>query len=113
MKHTRDPGDMSTINRFGNQWLGADRRPTKAVTFDSQPKYVGQQANELSKYMNAESITRFKEEKDLAVPTLRQILKVDDDIAMRQMTKSQLAALPRDPTEARKGPRKDPDATWR
>eukprot|EP00416_Gambierdiscus_australes_P009352 CAMPEP_0171133352 /NCGR_PEP_ID=MMETSP0766_2-20121228/126137_1 /TAXON_ID=439317 /ORGANISM="Gambierdiscus australes, Strain CAWD 149" /LENGTH=179 /DNA_ID=CAMNT_0011596727 /DNA_START=51 /DNA_END=590 /DNA_ORIENTATION=+ len=113
VRQTRELGETSTISRFGNQWLGADRKSSKGVSFDTQPRYVGQQANELSKWMNAESITRYKEEKDLGVPTLRQVLKVDDDIAMRQMTKSQLAALPWDPLESKKGPREDPDAVKR
>mmetsp|Transcript_114923 Transcript_114923/g.245359 ORF Transcript_114923/g.245359 Transcript_114923/m.245359 type:complete len:173 (+) Transcript_114923:154-672(+) len=98
----------------GTNWLGADegRRKSKAV-FDGQPKYVGQQANELSKWMNAESITRHKEEMTLGVPTLRQILKVDDDIGMKQMTKSQLCALPSDPTVGNHGPKWDPKANHR
>eukprot|EP00418_Pyrodinium_bahamense_P081748 CAMPEP_0179064604 /NCGR_PEP_ID=MMETSP0796-20121207/28032_1 /TAXON_ID=73915 /ORGANISM="Pyrodinium bahamense, Strain pbaha01" /LENGTH=181 /DNA_ID=CAMNT_0020761553 /DNA_START=95 /DNA_END=640 /DNA_ORIENTATION=+ len=113
MRQSREPGEANAISRLGNQWLGADRKPGKAVTIDSQPKYVGQQANELSKWMNAESISRYKEEMNLGVPTLRQVLKVDDDIGMRQMTKSQLAALPFDPTDSRRGPKRDPTAKQR
>jgi len=102
-----------------NGWL---RRPdqlwnTPGITIDSDPnkptKFVGQGANELSKWMNAESITRYKEETNLAVPTLRQIMKIDDVIGIQQMTKSQLCALPTDPTLNERGPRWDVNAKHR
>mmetsp|Transcript_28513 Transcript_28513/g.90887 ORF Transcript_28513/g.90887 Transcript_28513/m.90887 type:complete len:172 (-) Transcript_28513:76-591(-) len=113
MRQSRELGETSAISKLGNQWLGLDRRPATAVTLDSRPKYVGLQATELSRWMNAESITRHKEEKNLGMPTLRQVLKIDDEIAMRQMTKSQLAALPFDPTDSKKMPRVDPSASQR
>jgi len=53
------------------------------------PKFVGASANELSKWMNAESITRHREELNRECPTLRQVMKVDDGINMKQLTKSQ------------------------
>merc|ERR1719330_1781649 len=59
-----------------------------------RPKYVGQGATELSKHVNAESVARHQEETNYTIPTLRQILKVDDGIPLGQMTKSQLCALP-------------------
>merc|ERR1740138_269471 len=89
------------------------RRRTKLAVSDAQPKYVGQQANELSKWMNAESITRHTEETNLSVPTLRQVMKVDDEIGMKQMTKSQLCAMPSDPTQGHHGPKWDPKANHR
>jgi len=79
---------------------------------DAKMKFVGQGANELSKWMNAERITRRREETNLAIPTLRQIMKVDDIIDMKQMTKSQLAALPAD-GGLDKGAKKDPLAKQR
>mmetsp|Transcript_49416 Transcript_49416/g.152436 ORF Transcript_49416/g.152436 Transcript_49416/m.152436 type:complete len:186 (-) Transcript_49416:231-788(-) len=112
MKASRDLGESSSMSRAGVHWLGMNKQ-AKAVTIDSQPKYMGQQANELSKWTNAESITRFKEEMNVAVPTLRQVLKCDDGVSMRQMTKSQLAALPFDPTDSKRAPRIDPEATQR
>mmetsp|Transcript_113572 Transcript_113572/g.220211 ORF Transcript_113572/g.220211 Transcript_113572/m.220211 type:complete len:172 (-) Transcript_113572:127-642(-) len=84
---------------FSTQFIKEKRKETKTVSSDSQPKFVGVQANELSKWMNAESITRHKEEMNVNLPTLRRVLKIDDAIPMRQMTKSQLAALPFDPTD--------------
>ena len=75
--------------------------------------FVGQHANELSKFMNAESLTRQKEETNYAIPTLRQVIRVDDTIEMKQMVKSQLCALPTDPTLREKGPRRDPNAKLR
>merc|ERR1719199_416736 len=57
------------------------------------PKFVGTSANELSKWMNAESITRHREESNREHPTLRQVMKVDDSINMRQMTKSQMSSI--------------------
>jgi hypothetical protein len=90
-----------TVSEFNPLWLSMGKKTkTRTVTMEdaSQPKYVGQQANELSKYMNSESITRHNEECNLNVPTLRQVLKVDDGVSVKQMTKSQLAAVPFDPT---------------
>eukprot|EP00415_Alexandrium_ostenfeldii_P002731 UN2731 len=109
---SREPGDINAISRLGNMWLGMNKQ-VRTVSFDTKPKFVGAHANELSKWMNAESISRFKEETNVAAPTLRQVLKVDDAIGMRQMTKSQLAALPYDPTDGRRGPRRDPECEMR
>lgn len=67
----------------------------------------------LSKFMNAESLTRQKEETNYAIPTLRQVIRVDDTIDMKKMVKSQLCALPTDPTLRAKGPRRDPNAKLR
>lgn len=95
------------------KWLSDSRRKSKAVVFDpEQPKYVGQSANELSKYLNAESISRRKEEQNLSVPTLRQVLRVDDNIDVKQMTKSQLAMCD-DPTDKKNKMRFDPNAKQR
>jgi hypothetical protein len=52
-----------------------------------KPKYAGQQANELSKWMNAEGTTRTKEETNAAMPTIRQVLRIDDTVGVDQMTK--------------------------
>eukprot|EP00437_Effrenium_voratum_P032935 CAMPEP_0181468142 /NCGR_PEP_ID=MMETSP1110-20121109/37341_1 /TAXON_ID=174948 /ORGANISM="Symbiodinium sp., Strain CCMP421" /LENGTH=101 /DNA_ID=CAMNT_0023592989 /DNA_START=126 /DNA_END=431 /DNA_ORIENTATION=+ len=79
----------------------------------SDGSFVGQHANELSKFMNAETLTRQKEETNYAIPTLRQVIRVDDTIEMKQMVKSQLCALPSDPTLREKGPRRDPNAKLR
>eukprot|EP00930_Biecheleria_cincta_P078490 TRINITY_DN65984_c0_g1_i1.p1 TRINITY_DN65984_c0_g1~~TRINITY_DN65984_c0_g1_i1.p1 ORF type:complete len:165 (-),score=27.09 TRINITY_DN65984_c0_g1_i1:106-600(-) len=75
--------------------------------------FVGQQANELSKFMSAESLTRAKEELNAALPTLRQVMRVDDQIDMKQMVKSQLCAFPGDPSSKEKGPKRDPNAKLR
>lgn len=114
---TASPGrmDQTIGSGFNPQWLDNGRRKSKAMNFGGhdEPKYVGQQANELSKWMNADHITRHKEESNLGVPTLRQVLKLDDEIGLGQMTKSQLCALPGDPTLSDKGPRRDPNAKQR
>jgi len=98
-----------SIRQFNPGWMGQGRKHKPTTRFDlettSQPKYVGQQANELTKWMNADSITRHKEEGNLKVPTLRQVLKVDDSISLKQMTKSQLSSMPFDPTVSGKQPR--------
>ncbi|CAK0885903.1 unnamed protein product, partial [Prorocentrum cordatum] len=55
----------STIRHFDPAWtdVRGTKKPTRNAAFEtSQPKYVGQQANELSKWMNADSITRHKED---------------------------------------------------
>lgn len=77
------------------------------------PKFVGAGANELSKWMNAESISRHKEELNREHPTLRQVMKIDDGVDMKQMTKSQIAALPGDPTNGMMNLRLDPTAKLR
>eukprot|EP00913_Durusdinium_trenchii_P016602 g15606.t1 len=53
------------------------------------------------------------QETNYAIPTLRQVIRVDDTIEMKQMVKSQLCALPTDPTLREKGPRRDPNAKLR
>merc|ERR1719181_1256098 len=106
-------GDTTFSMAFNPRWVDGGRRHSKAHIGDHQPKYVGQQANELSKWMNADHITRHQEESNPNVPTLRQVLKLDDEIEMGQMTKSQLCALPGDPTLSDKGPRRDPNAKQR
>jgi hypothetical protein len=90
----------ATIRHFDPAWTDVrGKKPTRNAAFEaSQPKYVGQQANELSKWMNADSITRHKEESNPTIPTLRQVLKLDDQIQLSQMTKSQLSSVPYDPT---------------
>merc|ERR1719197_224883 len=75
------------------------------------PKFVGSGANELSKWMNAENITRHQEELGFEHPTLRQVMKVDDSIDMKQMTKSS-SSVQVDPTDAR-ALRLDPTAKLR
>eukprot|EP00933_Yihiella_yeosuensis_P027726 TRINITY_DN21608_c0_g1_i2.p1 TRINITY_DN21608_c0_g1~~TRINITY_DN21608_c0_g1_i2.p1 ORF type:complete len:178 (+),score=38.44 TRINITY_DN21608_c0_g1_i2:85-618(+) len=73
-----------------------------------------QGTNALDKYMNAEKITRAKEELNYDIPTLRQVLRVDDTIALTQMTKSQLCALPSDPSMGKdKTQKRDPRAKLR
>mmetsp|Transcript_26424 Transcript_26424/g.55948 ORF Transcript_26424/g.55948 Transcript_26424/m.55948 type:complete len:233 (-) Transcript_26424:326-1024(-) len=92
------------------------RRPVELwnARTDGSMKFVGQGANELSKWMNAEHITRHKEEQNVHMPTLRQILKVDDDIGLGQMTKSQVCALPADSAAIGEKPAKlDPLAKQR
>jgi len=76
------------------------------------PKFVGSGANELSKWLNAESINRHKEEMNREHPTLRMVMKVDDQIDMKQMTKSQMANVG-DPTAGDKYARIDPTAKLR
>eukprot|EP00931_Biecheleriopsis_adriatica_P025874 TRINITY_DN1579_c0_g1_i1.p1 TRINITY_DN1579_c0_g1~~TRINITY_DN1579_c0_g1_i1.p1 ORF type:complete len:154 (+),score=26.58 TRINITY_DN1579_c0_g1_i1:174-635(+) len=75
--------------------------------------FVAGNATELSKFMSAEGLTRSKEELNYAIPTLRQVMRVDDQIEMKQMVKSQLCAIPGDPTTKEKGPRRDPNAKLR
>uniref|UniRef100_A0A7S4PX23 Uncharacterized protein n=1 Tax=Alexandrium monilatum TaxID=311494 RepID=A0A7S4PX23_9DINO len=111
LKQSRELGDVTTMSTTGVRWLGM--REPRVVTLDSAPRYMGTQANELARWVNAESITRYKEEKNVAVPTLRQVLKTDDDISMKQMTKSQLAALPYDPTEPGRRKNLIPDCSAR
>mmetsp|Transcript_36420 Transcript_36420/g.58740 ORF Transcript_36420/g.58740 Transcript_36420/m.58740 type:complete len:189 (+) Transcript_36420:58-624(+) len=85
----------------------------KAMSAASGQNYVGMNATELSKFTNAESISRRKEELNYAMPTLRQVLRVDDSIHLAQIVRSQLCALPGDPTSRDKGPRRDPSASLR
>mmetsp|Transcript_68841 Transcript_68841/g.128484 ORF Transcript_68841/g.128484 Transcript_68841/m.128484 type:complete len:192 (-) Transcript_68841:51-626(-) len=119
-------GEMATISSWTwTQAPGATNRgqsppaiglgETKRRGRDNwmQPKFVGANANELSKWTNAESITRYKEELNRGQPTLRQVLKVDDEIDMKQITKSQLCALDDDPTRSGKQLRLDPRAKKR
>jgi len=58
-----------------------------------EPRYVGAQANELSKWINCERMLRHKEETDTSHPTLRMVLKIDDAIDIQQMMGSQLNAI--------------------
>jgi len=67
-----------------------------------EPKFVGQGANELAQWKNADDISRRKEETNLALPTLRQVLKVDDRITLKQITGNQLSSLGEDPTDYNK-----------
>eukprot|EP00928_Gymnodinium_smaydae_P043655 TRINITY_DN29207_c0_g1_i1.p1 TRINITY_DN29207_c0_g1~~TRINITY_DN29207_c0_g1_i1.p1 ORF type:complete len:178 (+),score=45.98 TRINITY_DN29207_c0_g1_i1:166-699(+) len=75
-------------------------------------KYVGQQANELSQWMNAEGVTRMKEETNVGVPTVRQVLRVDDRIELEQMTKRS-GGLPGDLEEQDHRMKRDPKALLR
>lgn len=100
------PSGMPSQSCRGSVLLPSQaERPAQATRVLEQPKYVGQQANELTKFANAETILRHREESKLEQPTLRQILKVDDSISLQQMTKSQLNALPMDPTSVRNAPK--------
>lgn len=82
-----------------SSWFDATQR-RRREGLEGRPKFIGHKANELTKYMSSENITRHREEMNLAVPTLRQVLKVDDGIDMKQMTKSQLCAFSFDPTQS-------------
>mmetsp|Transcript_17494 Transcript_17494/g.40764 ORF Transcript_17494/g.40764 Transcript_17494/m.40764 type:complete len:194 (+) Transcript_17494:145-726(+) len=109
---TQAPG--ATTRGLGTQPPGSgDGRKGRSGKDWMQPKFVGANANELSKWTNAESITRYKEELNRGQPTLRQVLKVDDEIDMKQITKSQLCALDDDPTRSGKQLRLDPRAKKR
>lgn len=66
------------------------------------PRFVGTKANELSKWLNAESMTRWAAEKNREYPTLRQVLRIDDHISMEQMTRNQACALPDEGLSKRK-----------
>eukprot|EP00444_Apocalathium_aciculiferum_P000325 CAMPEP_0183409986 /NCGR_PEP_ID=MMETSP0370-20130417/19252_1 /TAXON_ID=268820 /ORGANISM="Peridinium aciculiferum, Strain PAER-2" /LENGTH=168 /DNA_ID=CAMNT_0025592763 /DNA_START=90 /DNA_END=596 /DNA_ORIENTATION=+ len=94
----------SWLRRPGDVWMAKN---------EGSQKFVGQGANELSKWMNAESITRHREESNMNQPTLRQILKVDDMIGISQMTKSQLCALPVDRSMNDKSTKVEPGAKQR
>merc|ERR1719356_28958 len=103
--------EMMSTTGFNRQWLENTRK--HPILDVGQPKYVGQQANELSKWMNAESMTRTKEELNSAVPTIRQVLRVDDRIELEQMTK-RAGALPGvEEGDKDKKLKRDPKATLR
>mmetsp|Transcript_151094 Transcript_151094/g.266714 ORF Transcript_151094/g.266714 Transcript_151094/m.266714 type:complete len:191 (+) Transcript_151094:89-661(+) len=110
-KSTSDLGLLQSA--AASNWLDDTSRSTRRMSFQGPPKYVGSGANELSKWINADNIARYHEELNREHPTLRQVLKVDDKIDMKQMTKSQLAALPGDPTSGEKILRRDPTAVQR
>merc|ERR1719237_426048 len=107
-------GESTAIPTTSGMWLDtwSQRGKSKGLDFVEHmpPQFVGSQANELSKWMNAESITRHQEEMNLEHPTLRRVLKVDDSIDMNQMTKSQLCSIPGDPTSGERALRVEPEA---
>lgn len=82
-----------TMYATSRHWLDDNWSRRGAHGDPNAPKFVGASANELSKWMNAESITRHREEMNRERPTLRQVMKVDDTINMHQMTKSQMSSL--------------------
>jgi len=100
-----------TMYATSTSWLDDSWTRRGAHGDPNAPKFVGSGANELSKWMNAESITRHQEEMNREHPTLRQVMKVDDSIDMKQMTKSS-SSVQVDPTDAR-ALRLDPTAKLR
>merc|ERR1719352_550311 len=101
-----------TMYATSTSWLDDSWTRRGAHGDPNAPKFVGSGANELSKWLNAESISRHQEELGFEHPTLRQVMKVDDNIPMKQMTsKSQMPAG--DPTTGEKGARLDPTAKLR
>jgi hypothetical protein len=103
------------MNYVDNDFSGfIQKGPAKSR---GEPKFIGAKANELSKWLNAESITRHREEMDCSSFTIRQVMKVDDTIDAKQMTKSQGASLGDDPFLGRnkcRDPRfKRRDRSWR
>lgn len=102
-----------TLYATSNAWLDDSWTRRGAHGDPNAPKFVGSNANELSKWMNADSIARHKEELNSEHPTLRQVMKIDDRVDMKQMTKSQMATLPLDPTSGAMNLRLDPTAKLR
>eukprot|EP00929_Paragymnodinium_shiwhaense_P016513 TRINITY_DN124924_c0_g1_i1.p2 TRINITY_DN124924_c0_g1~~TRINITY_DN124924_c0_g1_i1.p2 ORF type:complete len:215 (+),score=39.18 TRINITY_DN124924_c0_g1_i1:96-647(+) len=88
MRHSRqsffDGATVAMQDTFPKRtWI----EPRQNIYSLGKPKYSGQQANELSKWMNAEGLTRVSEETNFGVPTMRQVLRIDDRIDVEQMTK--------------------------
>lgn len=102
-----------TMYATSTHWLDDSWTKRGAHGDPNAPKFVGSSANELSKWINAENISRFKEELNQEHPTLRQVMKIDDGVDMKQMTKSQMAAMPGDPTNGTMNLRLDPTAKLR
>eukprot|EP00927_Polykrikos_kofoidii_P050218 TRINITY_DN44139_c0_g1_i1.p1 TRINITY_DN44139_c0_g1~~TRINITY_DN44139_c0_g1_i1.p1 ORF type:complete len:177 (+),score=40.00 TRINITY_DN44139_c0_g1_i1:65-595(+) len=96
MRHSRQlffAGASTTGEKLPLMWVEPNKNDKK--TDFTKPKYVGQQATELNKWLNAEGITRVQEETNMGVPTVRQVLRVDDRIDLEQLTK-RTSALPGD-----------------
>lgn len=66
---------------------------------DAPPKFIGTKALELSKAVNADYIQRFKEERSISEPSIRRLVKLDDDISMDMMTRSQTTLVEGMPPE--------------
>lgn len=90
-----------TMYATSTSWLDDSWTRRGAHGDPNAPKFVGSGANELSKWMNAENISRHQEELGFEHPTLRQVMKVDDRIDMKQMTKSQGNCIPEEGKERR------------
>merc|ERR1719215_2306483 len=87
MRHSRDGFYSRTMYSTWSAGPPQWHEPRANGLRLGKQKYVGQQANELSQWMNAEGVTRMKEETNVGVPTVRQVLRVDDRIELEQMTK--------------------------
>lgn len=75
--------------RSSQRWLGVPHR------FGEHPeeKYVGLQANEMSKWISVDKIARLKQEANPYNWPVRNYVKIDDSINIRKMTGSHMAFI--------------------
>jgi len=75
----------------------------------NQPKYVGSQANELSKWLSTERIMKHKYDQRYDTNTqIRSVLRIDDGIEVEKLSKSALAFVP-NPLEDLEGSERSPE----
>merc|ERR1719482_1918920 len=77
-----------TMYATSTSWLDDSWTRRGAHGDPNAPKFVGSSANELSKWMNAESITRHQEEMNREHPTLGHLLHVNAVIYLHNLTES-------------------------